>query len=456
MAIAKLRPIAGEPVSNTPVTPEAPQKSIFTELVPSSKIDSLLKYVEGYPWTVNYRAQILNTNNTVANFDPSAPNLTQPAYLILDLVLQVSSPLSSSYDQQTSVTSLQGTAITPLGLTPNVGDVFLAKVDTAEDAYFVVSSVSRKTHRKQTLYEITYNLYIYTNTDPVVDASFYSTINEKYYFNKDTNYFNRDLLIKPSVKEATDRLKLFLHSTREYYFKTFPQKKTGSILVPGSDKTLYDAFLVDFLYATVSHDYLIDSRLYRHTVPNSNPSSRTILDAIVSRNKILLSMVPKTAGFLPTRELERLTRLNNPYNSGIDYTLQPILEANNIEVPLRAVKDRSLFLDTPLTPQNSTVVADPIVISTTVNDITYQKPVLHEMFKDDYYIVTKTFYDYISDNTEYINLSYLEFVIYRFIYGHAIAREDLVLAIESYNNWSYIHQLYLLPVLWVIIEANIR
>ena len=66
MAIAKLRPTAGEPVSNTPVTPEAPQKSIFTELVPSSKIDSLLKYVEGYPWTVNYRAQILNTNNTVA------------------------------------------------------------------------------------------------------------------------------------------------------------------------------------------------------------------------------------------------------------------------------------------------------------------------------------------------------------------------------------------------------
>ena len=124
MAIVKLSPDAHPPIQRTvPGTIEAPAKSIFTALVPEAKITSLLKHLEGYPWTVNFYGQLLNKNNTLENFDPTTPNLTAPYYKISNLILQVSSPLSSSYDQASGITSITGSAVTPYSIPPNVGDV---------------------------------------------------------------------------------------------------------------------------------------------------------------------------------------------------------------------------------------------------------------------------------------------------------------------------------------------
>jgi len=241
MAIVTLQPDAQPLIDTTlPETIQEPNSSIFTSLLPVSKINSLLKYVEGYPWTIHYYGQLLNKNNTLEHFDPNTPNLTQSYYKVNNLILQVSSPLSSSYDSTTGITSVTGTAIAPYKLTPNTGDVFIAQVDTGEDAIFHITSVSRKTHLKESLYEISYTLYSYTSANPSFISTLDERVNSTYYFNKDTNFFNRDILIKPSVKEATDRLKNFLIEAEDYYFNTFARKQTGTIFIPGVDYALYD------------------------------------------------------------------------------------------------------------------------------------------------------------------------------------------------------------------------
>lgn len=78
---------------------------------------------------------------------------------------------------------------------------------------------------------------------------------------------------------------------------------------------------------------------------------------------------------------------------------------------------------------------------------------LHPMFQDDYYIVSKSFYDYISSNGSVIDISYIELIIYRFLKKEAIPKEDLYLVVSNYQKWSLLHKLYLLPIMWFIINA---
>lgn len=456
MAIARLQPEASPAINyTTPETIEAPNKSIFTSLVPESRIISLLKYIEGHPWTVVYYGQILNTNNTLEHFDPSTPNLTQPYYKINDLILQVDSPLSSSYDSSTGITTVTGSAIAPYKITPNVGDVFLAQVDTGEDAIFHITSVSRKTHRKDTLYEVSYSLYSYTSENPTFVTTIDQRVNDTYFFNKDSNFFNRDILVKPSVKEATDRLKVFLSESIQYYLNTFVQTKTGSILIPGIEDSLYDPLLSEFISKIIPYDYLVETSFFRHTYISNRISQPSIYDLLLSQTKSSINNINKQYAFLPSNMIQNRTRIGTAYHTGVDYILHPVFPNIKTEIDKEEVITRTVYLTTPKTINNFSLVDIP-VIETTNNNAVFIKPLLHDLFLNDYYIVTENFYLYLKDNTAFEQISYIEFLIARFINKEPIAREDLAVAIQEYQDWSLLHQLYLLPVMMLLVKYHIE
>lgn len=455
MALVKLQPDAQPPIQRTtPSTIQAPPQSVFTALVPPAAIASLLKYTEGYPWTVNFYGQLLNQNNTLENFDPTTPNLTQPYYKIHKLVLQVSSPLSSSYDQATGVTSITGLGVMPYKVTPNVGDVFVAQVDTGEDAIFHVTSVSRKTFRKDTLYEISYSLYSYTSASPEFLQRLEERVNDSYYFNTDTNFFNRDLLVKPSVQEATDRLKAFLHQSQARYLNQFSQRQTGTVLVPGIPYTLYDPLLVDFISRIVSYDQLVLTPFHRHHYISPEIDQMSIYLALLNRDPGLLHSANKTYGFLPTGLIPNRSRLGTAYHAGVDYILHPTAPDLRTQIAPRDMAARSEYLASPKTAKNYSG-ASPWTVKTTNNNQVYEMPLLHELFVDDYYVVSESFYDYLQDNSAYSRISYLEFLIAKYLRREAIAREDLAVAVERYSEWSLLHQLYLLPVLWLLVRSQL-
>lgn len=455
MGIVKLQP--DSPVvsqTTTPSTIEEPNKSIFTALVPESKITSLLKYVEGFPWTIDYYGQLLNVNNTLENFDPSTPNLSQPYYKVNKLILQVSSPLSSNYDQTTGITTITGSAVTPYKITPNVGDVFIAQVDSGEDAIFLITSVSRKTHRKDTLYEISYSLYSYTSNNPGFITTLNGRVNDTYFFNKDSNFFNRDVLIKPSTQEAIERLKAFLHESQTYYFSTFAQKKTGSILIPGIDHTLYDPNLVNFISKIVDYSVLINSPFHQYTYFNKYIDQQSIFDLLISGSSSLLPVINKTYNFLPSSLTSNKARFGSIFHAGVDYILHPTNPNTNADIKEMSFLNTSEFINSVKTYKNYSSNS-PLTIQTTNNNNIYEKNILHELFIDDYYVVSKNFYDYLEDNSKYENISFIELLIARFIKGEAIAKEDLALAVEKYHSFSLLHNLYLLPVFWLMIKANL-
>lgn len=456
MALVKLQPDQ-VPVTSENTLPQAiqePSKSIFTTLIPESRIVGLLRYAEGYPWTVNFYGQILNKNNTLENFDPSVPNLNQPYYEVNGMVIQVSSPLSSSYDQSNGITTITGSALSPYSVTPNVGDIFIAPVDSGEDAVFMVNSVIRKTFRKDSLYEISYNLLYYTSEEPQFIVNLKARVQDTYFFNKDTNFFNRDVLIKPSVKEAIDRLGWLVRESKEYYFSTFAQKEAGTILIPGLPYKVYDPLLLNFLSKTIDYNDLVDIPFFRHNYgENRYINQKSIFDLLFTRNVHTLSGINKRYNFLPTHMLPNRARLGTVFHTGADYIVFPVDPDTDTDIDkiVKAI-DTSDFIGSVISTKNYYI--PNINVQTNNNNNVFNKQMLQSLFVNDYYIVSENFYNYINDNSAYLNLSYIELLIFKHVTKQAIAKEDLVIAIEKYMEFSLLHNLYLLPILWFLIKVN--
>lgn len=456
MGIVRLQPDQ-PPVASQQTLPQAiqePSKSIFTALVPESRIVSLLKYVEGYPWTVNFYGQILNKNNTLENFDPSTPNLTQPYYEVNGMIIQVSSPLTSSYDQASGITTITGSALTPYSVTPNVGDIFIAPVDSGEDAVFIVNNVIRKTFRKDSIYEINYNLLYYTSEEPDFIVNLKARIQDTYFFNKDTNFFNRDVLIKPSVKEAIDRLRILTQESKDYYFSTFAQKEAGTILIPGLPFKVYDPLLLGFISKIVDYKELADVPFFRHNYgENKYINQKSIFDLLFTRNINTVNGINKRYNFIPSHMLPNRARLGTIFHTGAEYVCFPVEPSVSTNIdPIAPDSDLNSFVESVKSTKNYFVPNIPIQALN--NNNVFAKQLLQGLFVNDYYIVSENFYNYINDNSTYNNLSYIELLIFKHITKQAIAKEDLVIAIEKYMEWSLLHQLYLLPILWFLIKVN--
>lgn len=449
MGIVSLKPNTDNINTNINTLPEAiqePHKSIFTTLVPESRVLTLLDYVEGYPWTVDFFGQILNDNNSLQHFDPNIPNLTQPYYKVNKLILQVSSPLQTSYDSATAITSVSGSALTPYKIKPNAGDVFIAKVDNTEDAIFIINNVERKTFRKDTLYEISYTLYTYTSVNASFIDSLERRVQQTFFFNPDSNFFNRDVLLKPSVKEAMDRLEHFAFTSTKEYFDTFIQPIMGNLAIPGTLGRYIDPILINFILKTVNYTH--NNLIKITTVDFSRYSmynQKNIYDVILNRDKSILPDVSKKYRFIATLFLNNKVRLGTPMFINIDYVIAPY----EIDISLN-IANLDIY---PLDPDT---VAYPITkhnsndYNRNIQTLTGTMPLLHGIYEDGYYVVSKNFYEYLETGRG--SISYIEFLIYKFISNEAISKEDIAIAVEDVNKWSILHKLYLLPVLWLMIN----
>jgi hypothetical protein len=457
MAIVTLRPDQPANIVTTPEVVIDQEKSNFNSLIPESSVLAVLKYPEGYPWTVDYYGQIVNENNTLNTFDPNMPNLLNPYYKVKQLILQVSSPLTSSYDATSGITTITGAAITPYKITPNPGDVFLAKVDTAEDAIFIINSVNRKTYRKDTLYEISYTLSFYKSANPLWIDNLESRVQDVYYFNPDTNYFNRDHLIAPETKEATDRLNSLLFLSKSLYFSKFFDTETSTLVVPGQEFKLYDHRLIKFI--TKTNDVLehpnISKMYINNAYDNYYMNQDSILDLILKRDIIALPAIVKRHKFIDTSYFRNIPKLNNLLSIGIDYCLYPIdankkTQYNNSPYYIDPTTDDA----SPYTVYNHTVDANNnfILANIPVDTLTGTKNTIHEVFLNNYYVVSENFYNYVNDQSaaNANSISFIEFNIYKFLNKEAISKKDLYVCIKSFESWDDITQFYLLPVLWHI------
>ena len=435
MAILNRNAVTPTPGSPNPLpeTSQVPSNSIFTAIDPMGTKTAFSKYVEGYPMTVNYYGQLLGDYNTVENFDPTSPDLTQPLFKVTGLIIQLTNPIDSSYNNNDGIVRVTGAAIFPLGLIPNVGDLFIARVENGDDGVFQLTTVNRKTHRKDTLYEADFGLLYYLSTDATVLPKLDARVNDEYYFNKDTNFFNRDALITPKMKEATDQLNAIVRASQRFYFSTFYQRRTGGLYLPNSRGRFYDDNLIQFIAKTVDFS---NADFYRVTMPETSFDSvfdnLSIFDMIQTRNKELVHLLAKNWKFFSAWNVGGDARYGALRFSGVDFITMPV--TGPIEDVVSATTS-PYETDPPPSYNPLMRLRDGLEVNT-----------FPELFEPSSYLVSGAFYQKFLSLPS--TLSYFEYVLFKFISREAVSKIDLAVLCRDWTQWTPLQQYYLLPVMW--------
>lgn len=441
------------PSHHTPVEAiDAPKNSTFTAHVPRQGLDGLMKYVEGHPWTVRYYGQLLAGQTALNHFDPLKGNLAQSYVEVKDLVLRVSSTLSYSYDDMTGLGDISGSAHCPYKISPMTGDVFIATVETGEDVLFVVNKVDRATHRTNTIYNISYNSFAYKNSHPQYLIDLQKRVQSTYVYDNRLDNGSKHILITEDSKAAIDDLLDFMHDSKSYFFDSFIQQRFNAIGVPGLTHNVIDNIMGVFLTKTVDITRHISNNRFDYAVWNRDIKQQNILDCLIMRRLPSKSLNANRIGFTSSVTDWRRGRLASMQFSGIDYFTRPLEpnrnhQSNTMTPPIGGLLD--------VRTENNYFDQDQFLIETVDESGHKTKRLLHDLFEDDYYIVSKNFYDYIEDNSKYADISYMELIIYKHLKGEVLDPRVLIAIASTWDRWSTLYQFYMLPVLWVIIKTQL-
>lgn len=430
-----------------------PRNSTFTAYPLDRLPPRMINQVSGKPWSVNIYAQLLNSDTPLNHIDLKEGKLAKSYDLIKDVTLKLQSELSPQYDEEQGETVLTGTAITPYKLYLNPGDILIGNVDSGEDVIFAISNVQRLTHRKDTLYEITFSALAWVHDNPEYIANLTPRVHGIYYYDNYLDSINTDVLIDGERKNYIDSLRLLLEDTRQYYFTNFFQREAYTLLIPGYQHPAIDTILQTFVTRTNDMSKVAQgSYYYNPSVYGSGYDRMTILDAIIRRNNPVNPLVyERRCGFFTKELFFKRAVHGSPQYVGIDLFCHPIENRD------RVVNDYEK-------------IAGSVSSISVINDLNYNNnimvevqgeldkqtvPLLPELFKDDYYIVTENFYKLLNNPSMSDSVSRFEIILARYLKGEVVAEKDIYDILNLWGSWSMLHQYYLLPVMWVLVRSII-
>lgn len=450
MPIAKLTP-SSEPVVRQPAPIEAkatPYKGIAVNHR-DTPVETMLAYVEGMPWSVDYYAQIIGEHNNLQEIDPGQNAAYQQYQKIVGLELRVDSPLSSSYDSENSITTVSGNS-TIIHVVPNVNDYFVSDAGSDEQGLFRITSVSRTTFNHESVYDIEYMLVCYTREDSVVFTNIENKTVRTYYFSKDRLVNGMSPLLQQ--EEYADSL-FFERSYGKLvqkYFAKFFNRAMMLLLVPGQEDVVYDVRLANFLEKIIDSS---EAREIRDLKFVSVDHDRYM--SFGSLWSVLLSRSPEA---LPSVE-KKSTLVTRDIFSGSSWIAGASFWRVNKYVYPNVTKDDAgiEFLNgIPAVISAGDVVGtdfmtNPLFIaSNTVSIAGVDKKIIKNVLCDDYYVLSQAFYDGTGE------MSILEILIKDYLRVQTLDRTNLKSVLNAYDSWPVLEQFYYGPLLILLLKECIR
>jgi len=423
MAIAKRKPESQPPAKlNLAEVKEETYLGIVNDN-DSIATTSLLAYIEGMPWSVQYYAQLIGKHNDLRELDAHQDASFQQYQKIKDLELRVDSALQTSYDNTNALTSVTGSA-NVTSFIPNVNDYFIAEAGSANTALFRVTSSERKVFNRQSVYLINYTLVRYvTNEDDAYKNLEAKTV-RTYHFSKDRLVDGLSPILREDQHALGREISLLYRSLVKYYFKTFFNRSYKTLVIPSQSYSIYDPLLVDFLrqimdtmdadeirditYAPIDQDRFIkDGSLWR---------------ALLERDHTALSYVAHKAVVVSKDYFNGSSWLKSAAYWPLDYFVFP--RAN----------DRARIPGDPNAPTASMVELAGDKVFTDLKELTLSRPdgaiaLIHPVLVDDYYLLSKWFY------TEVGQASALEILLRDYLKGSTSDLGLLHQLVVRYHTW---------------------
>ena len=421
-----------------------------------NNLRGMMAYVDGSPWTVDFYNQIVDKHNDLKAFDPSQLVPYQTYSLIHDLEIRVTQALDTQIDSNTQMATTTGRANVGSYVRVNKEDVFVAQASGTGKAVFRVTSVQRKTHNVNSVFEIEYALLFMVSQYPERFDVLKAKTTEEFYFLKDRLMDNGQPILKSADFFENRQLELDYEQLCEGYFRTFLNKNYKTLVLPGQEKTAYDHYLVEFISAITEVNQSHESRFVRRLFLGRD----NILDQpqfwslLMQRDITLLPYINKKMGLISKNSTSNNSYIGALRHQNIDYHVYP----RDPDVAPSAGCDDALpilVIYTELLPtytfKNN---AEGDLTTTEWNTFDHHegvRPLIPYVASDDWYVLSHEFYNLTE------NMTVLEILVKDYIIGVSLNPVMLRALISSYRQWPVLEKFYYGPILMVLIkEASIN
>ena len=459
-------PIAEKP---TPVTtlkiaePNYKDVAIDTKWTP---ISSIVSHISGASWTVDYYAQVIDTDTQLMSQAPTVSGVYQQYKLIKELELRVTNPLTEQQDAETKMMQIDGAALVYAAVIPNEGDMFTADIGVGKKAVFRVSSSKKNSIFKEATYEIEYS-FSSTSSEYIEDLEAKTV--EELVFRKDfiTRGLNPVLLEEDAVSIA--QLQGKCAALVEQYYRAFFNPEYATFTLPLQQYSTYDPFLTKTLKGLYGVEDSVLSLKLRELNLGDDPACKqfNFWDALVNQDLSLIRKGFTRVGLVDTNQFTRMPYYQGIRWSGIVQCVYPSNARMGIGgVGLNANKALSMSDFQNITPpqfyaevhelsnqanQNYNVIfpastaATASLLPKNADGSVYFDPVT----TDDYYVLSKKFYDQAED------MNMLEQLVSDYINKKSIDPVQLSKTMDICGVWGMLEQFYYIPVLLIITRGYI-
>ena len=300
--------------------------------------DIALSHVEGTPYNVTYYGQFINKDDIVSNSDDIASSALKQYQKSYNLEFRLSGDLSHSTDATTGTSVLTGEAnVVPI-LVPIVGDLFLGEIESGVRGVFEITSVTKSSHYKMSIWKVTFTLVSYLSNYNL------SGLNEKVIVTLvyDPTYLNHaggPLLTLSQNDRNITREEMIAYLVDRYYEKFYNANYQTFVLI-NDDKVIYDPFVTDF-FNKITPDVYTEryERAMEYDVKGTiftHPFS-TVYDIIIDRNVHRLSSTVKQMAAINKSSFTNTRVYNTLRATTIDKIVYPTsiggLSISNTDTP---------------------------------------------------------------------------------------------------------------------------
>lgn len=450
MAIAGRKPLSEVPTQpNTPEVQPKNYKSIIydDDNVP---ITSLIAYVEGAPWTVDYYQQVLSKDNDLREVDIAQPAVYQQYHEIKQFEIRVNNALSTNYDSNTGITGAPGNGIIYPFLIPNINDYFVTDAGDTDKAIFRIINVERKTFNRDSAFSIEYELVNYVQQAQDMYQALLDRSIRHFTFSKERLIENLQPILKDEDYQQISSLKQTYRDLVTYYFKTFFNRKFMTLVIPGQEEGIYDPYLVNLLIQVVNTTDAHEVRFIKRIPTDFDPfmSQTQFWDLIQNKDYAGLSMCNQKMGLVSKYLFNKNAWLQGVFFSNIEYLVYPdnpdtsTLVSENPDVKLLAAQE---LIEAKAV--NGSIM-DLITLTYPQNNVNI--PYYHPVLKDDFYVLSQAFYEDTADK------SVLEILVKDYLKMQTIDLDKLYRLTEAFRKLGRLEQFYYGPILMVLIKEADR
>ena len=390
--------------------PRETPKAYQSNVIDTKEVDhsSLLTFISGSSWTVNWYGQILGTDQVGSTQDQDQSEVYQQYKEIKNFELRVQSALSSDQDPETKLFEVTGTSHLYPSIKSNVGDMFVADVGDGRSAIFTVTSSQRLSIYRESGYEVSYKLMDYSTKEQMDDLL--SKVVESVHFNKeglrkgsDAFLTTEEVIEQESVKELLERL------TGAYTRRFWDNEFKTLVYSTSEDRRVYDHFFIDF----ISKVDLPWQKTPRGLNANGLEfmDKPTIWSTMLEGNRWFTDLIEYMEE-IPPSHLSQLPAMGGLAWSTMELVRRPLIG----KLPVEPVPD------TPV-------------------DVDY-----HPSTLDGHYALSSWYYNEQTDG-----MSKLERYLMMWFEGKSLDTTEIIRIAKEAHEWDDLSQFYQIPIIMVLL-----